>query len=290
MDEIRRRVLAVVYEYMGRTGIVAVNFLGKCLVALLVLLIGFKIAGSIVKMCDRAFGRSRMDETLHTFLISFLKIGLKIIVIFIAVTELGVAASSIVAIVGSAGLALGLSIQGSLANIAGGVVLLFVKPFQVGDYIIEESSGKEGTVEAVGMMYTKLLSVDNKVILIPNGNLANASITNVTHQEKRRVDLTIGIEYNEDIKKVRTLLSQVIEEEEVLLKDEPIQIFVSEFKDSCVDMGVRYWVKTEDYWTSRWRVLENIKYKFDENNVSIPFNQLDVNLVAPAPENKAQGS
>lgn len=284
MDEIRRQVLAVVYEYMGRTGIVAVNFLGKCIVALLVLVIGFKIASSIVKMCDRAFGRSRMDETLHTFLISFLKIGLKIIVIFMAVTEIGVAASSIVAIVGSAGLALGLSIQGSLANIAGGVVLLFVKPFQVGDYIIEESSGKEGTVEAVGMMYTKLLSVDNKVILIPNGNLANASITNVTHQEKRRVDLTIGIEYSEDIKKVRNLLTQVIEEEEVRLTEEPVQIFVSEFKDSCVDMGLRYWVKTEDYWTSRWRVLENIKYKFDENNVSIPFNQLDVNLVGAVAE------
>ncbi|MDO5147248.1 MAG: mechanosensitive ion channel [Eubacteriales bacterium] len=278
MEGIKGKLFSVIYAYMGKTGIAAIDFAGKCIVALLVLLIGFKLTGTIVKMCDKAFSHSKMDETLHTFLISTLRLGLKILVIFMAVTELGVAASSIVAIIGSAGLALGLSIQGSLANIAGGVVLLFVKPFQVGEYIIEESSGKEGTVQEVGMMYTKLLSVDNKVILVPNGNLANASITNVTHQDKRRVDLVVGIDYSEDIKKVKRILEEVVQEEKVLLSEESIQIFVNEFRDSCIDMGLRYWVKTEDYWTSRCRVMERIKDKFDENNVSIPFNQLDVNL------------
>lgn len=116
--------------------------------------------------------------------------------------------------------------------------------------------------------------------MIPNGNLSNASITNVTHQDKRRIDLVIGIEYSADIRQVKDILAGVIEEEPVLLTEEPVQIFVSEFRDSCIDMGIRYWVKTEDYWSSRWRVLENIKYRFDENHIIIPFNQLDVNLIS----------
>ena len=219
-----------------------------------------------------------MDTTLQTFLLSFIKIGGKVLVIFMAVTKIGVAASSIVALLGSAGLALGLSLQGSLSNIAGGVILLLLKPFQVGDYIIEGNSGKEGTVQAIGIMYTKLLSVDNKAIMIPNGNLSNASITNVTYQEKRRVDLNVGIEYSEDIKKVRKVLNALIEKEPARITDEPVKIYVNEFQASSIDIGIRYWVKTEDYWESRWRVLEEIKEEFDNNNIAIPFEQLDVNL------------
>ena len=216
-----------------------------------------------------------MDTTLQTFLLSFIKIGGKVLVIFMAVTKIGVAASSIVALLGSAGLALGLSLQGSLSNIAGGVILLLLKPFQVGDYIIEGNSGKEGTVQAIGIMYTKLLSVDNKAIMIPNGNLSNASITNVTYQEKRRVDLNVGIEYSEDIKKVRKVLNALIEKEPARITDEPVKIYVNEFRASSIDIGIRYWVKTEDYWESRWRVLEEIKEEFDNNNIAIPFEQLD---------------
>ena len=205
-----------------------------------------------------------MDLMIQTFLLSAMKIGLKILVVFIAIQQVGVQASSIIAVIGSAGLAVGMSLQGSLSNIAGGVLLLVVKPFQVGDYILEESSGKEGTVQAIGIMYTKLSSMDNKAILIPNGNLSNATITNVTNQDKRRVDLLIGIEYSEDIKRVKDILADVIDSEEVLLRDEPVRIYVNEFRDSCIDIGIRYWVKTEDYWDSRWRVLEKIKYAFDQ--------------------------
>ena len=129
-------------------------------------------------------------------------------------------------------------------------------------------------------MYTKLSSMDNKAILVPNGNLSNSTIINVTNQDKRRVDLLIGIEYSEDIKKVKDILEKVIESEEVLLKDEPVRIYVSDFKESSIDIGIRYWVKTEDYWDSRWRVLEKIKYAFDEAGVTIPFNQLDVNVIS----------
>ena len=167
----------------------------------------------------------------------------------------------------------------SFIKIGGGVILLLLKPFQVGDYIIEGNSGKEGTVQAIGIMYTKLLSVDNKAIMIPNGNLSNASITNVTYQEKRRVDLNVGIEYSEDIKKVRKVLNALIEKEPARITDEPVKIYVNEFQASSIDIGIRYWVKTEDYWESRWRVLEEIKEEFDHNNIAIPFEQLDVNLI-----------
>ena len=122
--------------------------------------------------------------------------------------------------------------------------------------------------------------MDNKAILIPNGNLSNASITNVTNQDKRRVDLLVGIEYSEDIKKVKEILSEVIESEPVLLKEDPVKVYVSDFRESCIDIGIRYWVRTEDYWESRWRVLEKIKYAFDEAGVTIPFNQIDVNVIS----------
>ena len=266
---------SLIYEYLGKTGVKLADFCGDIIGALLILFIGFKIVSYVVKMAHKIFERSIMDTTLQTFLLSFIKIGCKVLVIFMAVTKIGVAASSIVALLGSAGLALGLSLQGSLSNIAGGVILLLLKPFQVGDYIIEGNSGKEGTVQAIGIMYTKLLSVDNKEIMIPNGNLSNASITNVTYQEKRRV----SIEYSEDIKKVRKVLNALIEKEPARITDEPVKIYVNEFQASSIDIGIRYWVKTEDYWESRWRVLEEIKEEFDNNNIAIPFEQLDVNLI-----------
>ena len=275
---IEKMVYSLAYEYLGKSGTALLDFIGNLIVAVLILFIGLRISKYIVKICTKIFEQSKMDPMLQSFLISFLKIALKILIFIFAITKLGIAASSIIAVVGSAGLAVGLSLQGALSNIAGGVILLLIKPFQVGDYILEDSSGKEGTVQAIGIMYTRLLSVDNKTIMIPNGSLSAASITNYTYQEKRKIDLRIGVGYHDDIRKVRETLFEVLHQEPALLEDEPIQIFVSDYKDSCIEMGIRYFVKTEDYWLSRWRVLENIKYAFDENGISIPFNQLDVNI------------
>ena len=275
---IEKMVYSLAYEYLGKSGTALLDFIGNLIVAVLILFIGLRISKYIVKICTKIFEKSKMDPMLQSFLISFLKIALKILIFIFAITKLGIAASSIIAVVGSAGLAVGLSLQGALSNIAGGVILLLIKPFQVGDYILEDSSGKEGTVQAIGIMYTRLLSVDNKTIMIPNGSLSAASITNYTYQEKRKIDLRIGVGYHDDIRKVRETLFEVLHQEPALLEDEPIQIFVSDYKDSCIEMGIRYFVKTEDYWPSRWRVLENLKYAFDENGISIPFNQLDVNI------------
>lgn len=276
---IEKMVYSLAYEYLGKSGTALLDFIGSLIVAILILFIGLRISKYIVKICTKIFEQSKMDPMLQSFLISFLKIALKILVFIFAITKLGIAASSIIAVVGSAGLAVGLSLQGALSNIAGGVILLLIKPFQVGDYILEDSSGKEGTVQAIGIMYTKLLSVDNKTIMIPNGNLSATSITNYTYQEKRKMDIRIGVGYSDDIRHVREILLEVLHQEPALLEEEPIQVFVSDYKDSCIEMGIRYFVKTEDYWPSRWRVLENIKYAFDENGITIPFNQLDVNII-----------
>lgn len=276
---IKSVISSTMYDYLGNTGTKLLDFFGNILFGLLILFIGFKLIKHIVKIIDRVLERSRIDSTLHSFLVSFLKIGMKILVIFCAVARIGVGTSSIIALLGSAGVAVGLSLQGSLSNIAGGVILLFMKPFEAGDYILEDSSSKEGTVESVGIMYTKLLSPEDKTILIPNGNLAGSSITNYTSKGKRRVEILVGIEYNENIERVRKILSAIIEKEEARLPEDPMQIFLHEFQDSCICMGVRYWTSTDNFWESKWRVQEKIKTEFDKNRVSIPFNRMDINIL-----------
>lgn len=272
----------IVYDYLGSTGTQILKTAGDIIIALLILFIGFRAAEVIVKVLDRMMQKSRVDITLRTFLNSLIKIGLKALVIFWAVSKAGVGASSIIALLGSAGIAVGLSLQGSLSNIAGGVILLFMKPFQVGDYILEDSSNKEGFVKAIGIMYTKLLTNEHKVVLIPNGNLSNTSITNYTVEGKRRIKIQVGIEYSEDIRKVRKVLQEVVEKEEARLADQPIEIFVDEFQDSAICMGIHYWTAPHDYWQSKWRMQEEVKLAFDENNITIPFGKLDVTILGNA--------
>jgi small conductance mechanosensitive channel len=270
---------SLVYEYLGSTGLKMLDFGVNLIIALLILLIGFRVVHLVLKIIKHMMIKSNMDITLRTFLISFLKVALRILVVFLAIGRIGVGASSIIALLGSAGVALGLSLQGSLSNIAGGVILLTMKPFTVGDYILEDSSEKEGTVQAIGIMYTKLLSLEHKTLLVPNGNLANSTITNFTAEGPRRVKILIGIGYGEDIKKAKDVLEKVVLDEQDRLPEQGYQIFLDEFQDSSICMGIHYWVKPENYWQSKWRVQEAVKNGFDENGITIPFNQLDVTLV-----------
>lgn len=173
---------------------------------------------------------------------------------------------------------MGLALQGSLSNFAGGVLILLLKPFVVGDYILDNASSEEGTVKEITIFYTKLLTIDNKLILIPNGSLSNSSITNYSHMDMRRIDLTVGVGYASDLSKVKAVLEDVVKTETAVIKDEPVDIFVSDLGDSAVDMGIRVWVKTEDYWPVRWRLLEQMKNALDENGISIPFPQMDVSI------------
>jgi len=256
-----------------------IAFAGDLVVALLILVIGFKIAKKAAKIVEKVL-TDKLDKGVVRFFYSFVNLGLKAVVIFSAVTKLGVASSSIIALLGSAGVAVGLALQGSLSNIAGGVLILILKPFQIGDYIKEDNSGNEGTVMDIDLFYTRLKTGDNQTIVIPNGIISNCSLTNVTRQEFRRVDLLIGISYNQDIKEVKEVLASIVNRQEsaVISEERPVQIYVSNFGASSVDMGLRFWVPMDEYWKIRWAVLEDIKVEFDKRGIEIPFNQLEVKI------------
>ncbi len=255
-----------------------ISFGLQVVIAILIYIVGSKIIKAILKMMNRSMERAGTDIGVKQFLSTVIKYALYIILIMIILNLFGIATTSVVALIGSAGVAIGLALQGSLANIAGGVLILLLKPFRVGDYIIEDTNKNEGTVAEISVFYTKLLTIDNKVVMIPNGILANASLTNVSHMDKRRVDLVVGVSYEADIKKTKEVLQKVIEEEPARLKDEEMQVFVSELADSSVNMGVRVWVKAEEYWPAKWRITENVKLALDKNGISIPYPQLDVQI------------
>ncbi len=245
-------------------------------IALFLYFIGTKIIHFILKVTKRSFDKSQMEEGVSHFLFSIIKIALYFVLILTLCQFLGLATSSVIALLGSAGLAVGLALQGSLANFAGGVLILIAKPFVVGDYIIV--GDKEGTVISIDIIYTKLQMVDNKTVIMPNGSLADSDIINVTNQNKRRIDIEVGVDYAENIKKVRDILQDIIEKQDKILPEEPVDIVVGALNTSSVDMLIHVWVKKEDYWKVRWAMLEEIKERFESEGVVIPFNQLDVNL------------
>ncbi len=254
------------------------GFLVQVIVAIIVLLIGSRIIKFLLKLIKKSLDRSKVEAGVVTFLCSLVKYSLYFVLAMIILAQFGVTTSSVVAVLGSAGLTLGLALQGSLSNFAGGVLILLLKPFVVGDYIIDGATGQEGTVSSITIFYTKLLTIDNRLILIPNGTLSNSSITNVTHMETRRIDLLIGVSYEANLAKTKQVLSDVVQCEEKILPGEPVEIYVSELADSSVQMGVRAWVKTEDYWPIRWKLTEDIKNALDANGISIPYPQMDVTV------------
>lgn len=254
------------------------SFLVQLAIAVAILLVGIKVIGAIVKMLRKTMEKGNTETGVITFLCSLVKYALYFVLCMIILSQFGVTTGSVVAVLGSAGLTVGLALQGSLQNFAGGVLILLLKPFAVGDYIIDNGSGDEGTVSAITIYYTKLLTIDNRMILIPNGSLSNSSITNVTGMEKRRVDIVVGVAYESDLAKVKKVLEQVVASEPAVLTEEAKDVFVSELADSSVNMGIHVWVKTSDYWTAKWRMTENIKNALDENGISIPYPQLDVQV------------
>lgn len=257
---------------------VVLHYLLQIVLAFVILWIGSRLIKFAVKLLEKSLKKSRAEAGVISFLSSVLRYVLYFVLVMIILGQFGVTTSSVVAVLGSAGLTIGLALQGGLTNFAGGVLILLLKPFVVGDYILEESSGKEGIVSDITIFYTKLLTVDNKVIVVPNGNLSNNTITNFSHMEKRRIDLSVGVSYHSDLKQVKEVLKTVVERENAVLSEEPIDIFVDKLGDSSVDMGVRVWVKNEDYWTTKWSMLEAIKEELEKNGVTIPFPQMDVHV------------
>ena len=254
------------------------NFALQVVIAIVIYITGGKIIGAIVKMVRRSMDKAGADEGVKQFVTPVIKYGLYVILIFIIMGLFGIATTSAVAVLGSAGVAIGLALQGSLSNFAGGVLILILKPFRVGEYIVVNGSGIEGTVTEISVFYTKLLTADNKLIVIPNGTLSNSSITNVSHVERRRVDILVGIGYEADIREAKAVLLKLAEEDEARIAEEEPVVFVNNLGDSAVELGVRIWVATENYWSAKWRLTENIKYALDEHGISIPYQQIDVQI------------
>lgn len=237
-----------------------------------------KLRITIRKIVKKSMHRAGAELGAIQFVDSFIKSALYVLLVLLLASSFGVDAASIVAILGSAGVAIGLAIQGSLSNLAGGVLILMLKPFKVGDYIQESATGKEGTVTEIQIFYTKLLTVDNKTVVLPNGTLANHSLVNVTAQKERRLDISVGVSYKTDLKIAKEVLSEVIEKDEYALRDKEKLVFVDQLADSAVIIGVRCWFKQEDFWSGKWRITENCKLALDRAGIEIPFNQMDVHL------------
>lgn len=249
---------------------------GNIVVAILIIVIGFKVIKLLVNFLKAALERSEVDYGVISFSCSFIKIALRAIIILAAVDHVGIRTSSFIALLGSAGVAVGLALQGSLSNIAGGVLLLILKPFQVGDYIVVSGTDCEGEVAAMDIYYTKLKTIDNRVIVIPNGTLTSSNLINNTKQDRRLIDITVGISYDADIEKVKGILTETTQKETSILDQEGVNIFVSSLADSAVMMGIRCWVSTGEYVGTKWRLNEEIKRRFDEEGVEIPYQKLDV--------------
>lgn len=250
----------------------------KILIALLIYWIGNKLIKFLVDLTAKAMEKAHLDEGVQSFLKSALRIVLFVVLVFGIISYLGIATTGIAALFASAGVTVGLALQGSLSNLAGGVLILILKPFKVGEYII--ACGVEGTVTSIEILCTKLRTGDNKVVIVPNGSLANGNITNASREEFRRVDFIFGVAYDSDLKLVKNLLQTAGESHELVLKDEdhPVKVFINEFGASSIDFGFRVWCKNSDYWTVKWELMEQVKDAFDANNIEIPFNQLDVNM------------
>lgn len=253
------------------------DFVINIIIALLIFFIGKKLIKVIQRLVRKIMDKGRLDEGVKSFLDSLLKLGLYFVLGILIFSRFGVTASSIIAILGSAGLALGLALQGSLSNFAGGVLILVLRPFEIGDYI-RTADGNEGTVRHISVCYTRMLTVDNQMIIIPNGALSNQTIVNVTKLEKRRVDVSVGVAYDTDLKKAQSIIRELMVKVEGRIPEEEPVVFVDQLGDSAIVLSGRVWVKADAYWTVKWYLNEAIAEAYREEGISIPFPQVDVHV------------
>ena len=265
MEEIINKV----YELLTVYGL-------RVLAALAIFIIGRWVAKGVRKLVERLMERSKVDSTLISFTASLVYIALLAFIVVAALGQLGIQTTSFIAILGAAGLAIGLALQGSLANFAAGFLLIIFRPFKVGDLI--EGGGVFGVVEAIHIFNTQLITADNKTVIVPNAKMTGDNIVNWTVKGTRRVDMVFGIGYEDDIDKAKTLIADIIAEDSRILKDPSTQIAVSELADSSVNFVVRPWVKVNDYWGVYFDLTEKVKKAFDANGISIPFPQRDVHV------------
>lgn len=263
--EMFERYVPVVCDYLLRIALVLVIFF-----------VGRKLIKKIVSLCDRALKRHGMEVTVRRFFCNVINALGYICMLGILLQTVGLTATSLTALVASAGVAVGLALQGSLSNFAGGVLILLIKPFVIGDYIVQGNT--EGTVKEIGLVYTELITADNRLIVIPNGTLIDSSIVNVTATGKRRLELSVGIGYKSDLKKAKEVLIRLGENDPARDLENPVNVFVSELAESSVNLGLHVWVSSSEYWNAKWRLTENIKMAFDEEGIEIPFKQVEISV------------
>lgn len=252
----------------------AVTYGGKLIIALLLIIIGFKLVNTATRKLGKAKGIAKLEPSARNFALNALAVFIKVIIGVTALAIMGIPMTSIVAVIGSCGLAIGLALQGSLANIAGGFVLVIAKPFAIGDFII--SGDISGTVEEIGVFHTKVVTIDNKRIIVPNSTISNATLVNATALKQRRVDLEFSASYDADIDKVERVLKETCRAHSLVLDEPEPFARLSAHSDSSLDYTVRAWCKTEDYWTVYFDLIRDVKYAFDRNGISIPYPQVDV--------------
>lgn len=251
--------------------------LGKnILLALLIYIIGRRLMKWLLKLLSKSLEKGKIEPMVVKFVGSIVKIALHVVLLVAVVAVLGIPTTTFVTLLGTVSLTVGLALQGSLSNFAGGVLILVFKPFHVGDYIV--ACGSEGTVVGIDVFYTKLSTIDNKIVVIPNGTLANTSLTNVTAEKIRRLDIQIGIGYESDIKKAKEVLGQVIALSGAAIEEKGVNIFVAALGESQITMETRIWVEASRYWETKWQLLENYKLALDEHGIEIPFNQMSVTV------------
>ncbi|MBT8129968.1 MAG: mechanosensitive ion channel [Gammaproteobacteria bacterium] len=246
------------------------------LFALLIFIVGKYLVGVITRLVKKLMEKAHMDKILVNFIGSIIKTVLLLFVVIAALDQLGVNTTSLIALIGAAGLAIGLALQGSLQNLASGVMLIVFRPFTDGDFV--EAGGTMGVVEEIGIFTTKMRTGDNKEVIVPNGQIFGGIITNYSKRDTRRVDMVFGIGYGDDILKAKEVITGIVEADERILKDPAPLIAVGELADSSVNFNVRPWVKSADYWSVYFDLNEKIKLAFDMNGISIPFPQMDVHL------------
>ncbi len=247
---------------------------GKLLIMIILLIVWPKIIHCLLNAYHKVLTKKKVDPLFESFTSSIIKTVLYIVLFFIVIGIAGVQAASLVTVLGTAGLAIGLALQGSLSNLAGGVLILFFKPFTKGDLI--SSGGVDGIVDKIQILYTTLVTPDNKVVIIPNSQLANGTITNITKKPIRRLDLMFSVSYDTPIDKVKEILHKVVEAQPTVLKDKEPTIRLSVHNASSLDFICRVWVKKQDYWATNFDLMEAVKNEFDKNNIEIPYNKLDI--------------
>ena len=248
----------------------------KIIAAIVIFVVGRWVARALRNVAKKMMAKGDVDETLISFVGNLTYITLLAFVIIAALNQLGIQTTSFIAVIGAAGLAIGLALQGSLANFAAGVLMIIFRPFKAGDFI--EGAGVAGVVEGVQIFATQLKTPDNKTIIVPNAKMMSDNITNYSAKDTRRVDMVIGVGYGDDLKKVREILEDILAKDDRILEDPAPTIGVLELGDNSVNFAVRPWVKTEDYWGAYFDVTETVKRRFDEEGISIPYPQRDVHL------------